>query len=234
MLDHLHARLRDVDFFQRATLFTRTLLALGFISPGVTKVLGLDFAPGIDTGTLVGAYFDVFHQTGPYYAFVGLAQTAAGALLLWRPTALLGALAYLPIIVNIFVLTVALPFGMGTPVVTGLMTLACLWLVGWDAHRLMGLVKPSVQAIPVRTREPALWDLFTPQESLRTARWMLRTAYVAGFVGLLVGSLFARNMLPLTLAKPTLMLVMTAVLLVPTGWAVEWMGRRQRLYKAAS
>jgi hypothetical protein len=50
-------------------------------------------------------------------------QLTAAALLLLPWTATLGAVVYLPIILNIFVITVAVGFG-GTQVVSGLMLLA--------------------------------------------------------------------------------------------------------------
>ena len=70
---------------------------------------------------------------------VGLMQVAAGVLLLIPGTALLGALLYLPIIVNIFVITVAMEFR-GTWVIVGAMLLANLYLLAWDYDRLRNVL----------------------------------------------------------------------------------------------
>ena len=138
MLDSLHARLRQSPFLQRCTAFTRVLLALGFIPPGMTKVLGQPFTiiPPTDP---VGYFFDAFFQAAEFYAFVGLAQVLAAVLLLFPRTATLGAVIYFPIIVNIMVVTVAIGFP-GTRVITVLMTGACLYLLFWDYDRLKTLL----------------------------------------------------------------------------------------------
>jgi hypothetical protein len=54
-------------------------------------------------------------------------------------TATLGALMFFPLIVNIFVITVSLHF-QGTPIITGLMLLANIYLLCWDYDKLKHLV----------------------------------------------------------------------------------------------
>ena len=108
-----HAAVRRNHWAQAFTVFTRTLLAVGFIAPGLTKVLGDRFHnPEILTEeTAIGTFFEAFFQAPEFYAFVGLAQVLAALLLLIPRTALLGAMIYLPIIANIFAITVSLNFG---------------------------------------------------------------------------------------------------------------------------
>ena len=79
-----------------------------------------------------------------------MSQMIAALLLLIPRLSHLGAAFFLPIILNIFVITVALPFR-GTPVVTGLMLLAVTWLVVWDYHRFRALFfdTPMAQAVPM-------------------------------------------------------------------------------------
>jgi uncharacterized membrane protein len=74
------------------------------------------------------------HLTGFYYKFIGLGQLTAALLLLIPRTALLGAILYLPIILNICALTYATRFE-GTRIAT-LMLLADLYLLWWDYPRL--------------------------------------------------------------------------------------------------
>lgn len=59
----------------------------------------------------------------------------AGLLLLIPRTALLGALLYFPIILNICILSFAVRFD-GSVLTSPLMVLANLYLFGWDYHRL--------------------------------------------------------------------------------------------------
>jgi hypothetical protein len=63
----------------------------------------------------------------------------AGALLLFPATAALGTVLYLPIISNIFFITVALDFK-GTWLITGLMLLANIYLLCWEFDRWQALI----------------------------------------------------------------------------------------------
>jgi hypothetical protein len=209
---------------QRFTLATRALLLVGFVAPGLTKVAGKAFAPGIDPAGPMGAYFVAMHEIGAYYAFVGIAQVVAGALLLSRRTALAGALLYLPIIANIFVLTVATRFG-GTQGVTGLMLLAALWLVVWDGHRLVPIFSPSAQ-VPVRAEEPALWDLLRPKHASPIGTAILRAAVGVGMLGLLAFTLAARGLGPFAVG-PSFLIGCAGGVLALVGWALAFRRRRR-------
>lgn len=151
-----HQRLRAWPLALRLVWMTRLLLALGFLPTGLVKVLGQRFTSmGIDTP--VGFFFEAMYLTGFYWRFIGASQMLAALLLLWPRTALLGALLFAPIVVNIHVITTSVGF-VGTPVVTGLMVLAVVYLLVWDAHRLAPLLPgaPGVWAAP-SSRVPIGW-----------------------------------------------------------------------------
>ena len=223
-LDRRHVRARRVDALQRLTLATRTALAVGFVAPGLTKVLGLDFAPGIDAASPMGAYFEALHATGAYYAFVGAVQVAAGAMLLSRRTALVGAVLYLPVVANIFVLTAATRFGVGTPVATGLMTLGCTGLLLWDGHRLAGLVSASFRPREGRATEPPAFDLLVPPGAGPAGRRLLRAAYAVGLSAAFGWTLAARGLAPAPLLPITVVGLAAAAGLSLAGWAVHRYG----------
>ncbi len=137
-IDRLFVRIRSIPFFWRLTLFTRILLAAGFIPTGTVKLLGHRFTT-LPHDTPIGAFFEAMYQTGFYWRFIGASQVLAGLLLLVPRWAHLGALLFVPLMANIFVITVSLGFG-GTPFVTGLMFLAVLYLCAWDYHRTRALL----------------------------------------------------------------------------------------------
>jgi hypothetical protein len=138
-LARLHARLREDRRLGLFTWFTRGLLALGFLPLGAIKVLDIPFTR-LPPEHPVGYFFNAFYTTGLWYNFVGVCQLVAAVLLLIPATALLGAVIYFPIILNIFVITVSIDFA-GTPVITGLMLLACTYLLCWDYDRLRPLFR---------------------------------------------------------------------------------------------
>lgn len=189
LVDRLFVRTRSVPFFLRFTWFTRILLAAAFIPTGMVKLLGNRFTT-LSTDTPIGAFFEAMYQTGLYWQFLGLSQVLAGILLLIPRTAHLGALLFLPVMTNIFVVTVSLGFG-GTPVVTGLMLLAVVYLTAWDYHRVRGIVteEPLTHEIPVLQLdigEKIGFALFAISllAVFLTTRSLVSTAWVPAFLGL--------------------------------------------------
>ena len=132
-LDHLYDECKRNQWLRYFAVFCRVALALGFIPSGIVKVMGERFT-GLPSNHPLGHYFDALYLTGFYYRFIGVGQLTAALLLLIPRTALLGAILYLPMIVNICVLAYATRFE-GTRIAT-LMLLANLYLLGWDYARL--------------------------------------------------------------------------------------------------
>jgi hypothetical protein len=138
ILDGLHVSITRRRFLQLFTAFVRVLLAVGFIPPSLKKIMGQPFTSLPDSNP-VGAYFSALYNTGFYYEFIGWSQMIAAVLLLIPRTAHIGALMFLPIIVNIAVLTSSVGFK-GTWVITILMSLAAAWLTVWEYDRLKPIV----------------------------------------------------------------------------------------------
>jgi uncharacterized membrane protein YphA (DoxX/SURF4 family) len=132
-LERLHSEARRNKWFRYFAGFCRIALALGFIPAGLVKVSGERFT-ALPSNHPLGHYFDALYLTGSYYTFVGIGQLTAALMLLIPRTALLGAIVYFPIILNICVLTYAVRFE-GTRIAT-LMLLANLFLLAWDYDRL--------------------------------------------------------------------------------------------------
>ena len=133
-LDQLHSSVIHRWYLQAFTAFVRCLLAVGFIPPSIPKILHRPFTVLPDSNP-VGAYFNALYNTGFYYEFIGWSQILAAVLLLIPRTAHIGALMFLPIIVNIAVLTSSVGFK-GTWVITIFMSLAAIWLTAWEYDRL--------------------------------------------------------------------------------------------------
>lgn len=132
-LRRLQAAARRSALLHRLVIGTRVLLAVGFLPTGVVKLLGQPFT-SLGLESPVGLFFHALHQSGLYWGFLGAMQVAAAVLILVPATATLGAALFLPIILNIFVITVGLGFT-GTPWITGPMVLATMLLLAWDYHR---------------------------------------------------------------------------------------------------
>ena len=138
VLDQLHSSITGRRYFQLFTVFTRCILALGFIPPSIPKIMHRPFTVLPETNP-VGAYFNALYNTGFYYEFIGWSQIAAALLLLFPRTAHIGAAMFLPIIVNIAVLTCSVGFA-GTWLLTIFMSLAALWLNAWEYDRYKPMI----------------------------------------------------------------------------------------------
>jgi hypothetical protein len=192
-LDSIHNKVRQNTWLQVFTAFTRLLLGIGFIPPSITKILHQPFTILPDSNP-VGHYFNALYQTGFYYEFIGWGQLIAAVLLLFPRTAHLGALLFLPIILNITVLTTSVGFK-GTPYVTNAMFLASLYLVAWDYDRWKSIIfgKSGVKANIVKYEFAVIPGLFALGGVL-----MAGAVYATGLANLHQRPLVLFSMLPVS------------------------------------
>ncbi len=198
-LERAHAWAVGQPLLHDFTQGVRILLAAGFIPPGLVKLLGHRFTQLPTTGP-VGAIFEALYQTGGYWNFLGACQVLAGVLLLVPATATLGAALFLPILVNILVLTISVGFR-GTPFVVAAMLLANVYLVCWDGDRFRQLL-PGLHG---RTSWHGTAVRAQTRGTLRYAWWgAAAAALVVTFAlrGLAPGGLSHAQSLLLALALP--------------------------------
>lgn len=115
-------------------IYTRYLIGGAFVFAAIVKIKGQRFTTYDGTDTPLNSPFhllETLYQSGLYWKFLGVGQVVAGFLLMTQRYAKLGALIFIPIISNIFVITVSYGFT-GTPYITGLMLIANILLVLWD------------------------------------------------------------------------------------------------------
>lgn len=134
ILELRHLNFREKTIFKLFTWGTRILLALAFIPSGLKKILGQRFTI-LDNDNPVGFFFEAFYQSGWYWNFLGFMQLLVALLLLIPRTAFFGAILYLPIIINIFIIVVSMSF-IGTPIIAGLLLLGNIYLLLWDYKTL--------------------------------------------------------------------------------------------------
>ena len=136
-LDQIHLRARKNKWLGYFAVFNRIALAAGFIPSGLQKVVGERFTV-LSANHPMGNFLEAFYHTGFYYTFVGVLQVTAAVLLLIPRTATIGAFIYLPIILNICILSLAVRFD-GSLVSAPLMLLAVLYLLCWDYHKFKNI-----------------------------------------------------------------------------------------------
>lgn len=127
--------LRTNRFNHWVIIHLRYLVGFAFFPSGLVKLFGERFSR-ISTDNPIGYFFEALYQSGFYWNFLGLAQITAGILLMTQRFATLGALMFLAILTNIWIITISLSFK-GTWMITSLMMIAVLILVMWDRHKLL-------------------------------------------------------------------------------------------------
>jgi hypothetical protein len=143
---------------QLAVIYTRYLIGGAFVFASLIKIKGQRFTQiPDDGGHSAGHFFEMMYQSGLYWQFLGWAQLVAGLLLLTQRFAMLGAVLFVGIIANIFVITLSYEFGY-TPLITGLLLLATVLLLLWDWNRLRVLLNlPVAQEKTSALYESPLW-----------------------------------------------------------------------------
>ena len=214
MFDVLYAKVVRNVIFQKLTDFTRVILSVGFFAPGMNKLMNIPFTT-IPPDNPIGAFFNALYQTGLFYQFLGAAQVLAAILVLFRRTATLGALMFFGITLNVFIITISIPFGPGTPAITGLMFLASLYLVCWDFDKL----KPLLDLRAPDVSDPKAFLEKTPHYTSAVSRigyWVLAIA----------GSLFMSEIRGLTpssldIGRGALFISMLGGLVMASGFAID-------------
>lgn len=126
--------MKDKFFPQVFIIYTRYAIGFAFVFASLVKIQGLRFTAESGAENPINSawhFFETMYQSGIYWRFIGIAQFIAGFLLLTQRYAKLGALMNLPIIANIFIITISYDFN-GTPIITALMLLANFLLIIWD------------------------------------------------------------------------------------------------------
>ena len=128
-------------------IYTRYLIGGAFVYSGMGKAMGERFIRAgslliPQTGITIDVFFEALYRTGSWWQFLGWGQLIAGFLLVTQRWSTLGAVVFLPIILNIFLITLSMDFH-GTPLIMGLMVVATLGLLGWDYTKLRVLLLPN-------------------------------------------------------------------------------------------
>ena len=159
---HLLLAWKQKVWLQLAVIYTRYLIGGAFVFASLVKIKGQRFMTVPGAGSPFHSpqhFFETMYQSGLYWQFLGLAQLVAGLLLMTQRYALLGALLFLPIIANVYVITISYDFSY-TSIITGAMLLATIGLLAWDWNTLRVVVhQPALPAPAAPVEQRRLWEV---------------------------------------------------------------------------
>ena len=144
-MNNLLLLLKKQKSLQIFTIVQRYLIGFAWVFSSIVKIEGKRFTSESAASTPINDAFHLFetlYQSGLYWNFLGLCQLLTGFLLMTQLYSTIGALMSLPIILNIFVITVSYQFA-GTPYITFLMLLSNLYLIIWDWDIIKVLFLPE-------------------------------------------------------------------------------------------
>ena len=130
---------------QLFTIFLRYLVGSAFVFASIVKIQSQRFTTESGANNPINSawhLFETLYSSGIYWNFIGWGQLLAGLILMTQRWSTIGAIIFLPIIANVFIITISYEFG-GTPVITFLMLLANIYLLLWDWNKLKFLFSNS-------------------------------------------------------------------------------------------
>ncbi len=154
-MESLISRLKQNPVLQLFTISLRYLLGAAFVFASIFKIQGIRFTPESAANAPINSlehFFEAMYQTPYYWSFIGWAQLIVGALLMSQTFSTAGAVAYFPLILNIFVITISF----NSPnilLITFLMMCGNLYLLLWDWNKLKFIALPEPQAFVDDTAE---------------------------------------------------------------------------------
>jgi len=193
--------MKGKTWMQIFVIYLRYLIGFAFIFASLVKIQGLRFTAESGAANPINSawhFFETLYESGIYWRFIGLAQFITGAMLITQRYAKLGAVLFLPIIANVFVITISYDFR-GTPIITALMLLSTLFLIYWDWDSLKVLINRAPNNSTVKRLEHnSIWmylgviflvvtsctKLFIANQYIIFSFLLL---FVIGLVGLVVG-----------------------------------------------
>lgn len=155
-------KIKQALWSQIFIIYTRYMIGGAFVFASLIKIKGKRFTSDSGESSPIDSawhFFETLYQSGLYWKFIGFSQLMAGFLLMTQRYAKLGALVNLPIIVNIFIITLSYDFAF-TPVITGSMLFANLLLILWDWDQFRVLVNQrQLEDNQFRLEKDRFWQL---------------------------------------------------------------------------
>ncbi len=146
-MEKLIFRLKQNRFLQISTIAFRYLAGSAFVYAGIAKIDETVIIP--DSGINASAntayhFFRTMFQSGLYWHFIGWSQLLVGFLLMSQVFSTAGAVAFLPIMLSIFILSLSFE-SVIVPGFTFLLLLGNIYLLLWDWSKIKFIILPAPQ-----------------------------------------------------------------------------------------
>ncbi|MCR9013571.1 hypothetical protein [Aquiflexum gelatinilyticum] len=143
-METMISKFKQIKVLHLFAIIIRYLLGGSFVHASIFKIRGIRFTPESGENSPIDTlpyFFEAMFQAGNYWQFLGWGQLIAGFLLMSQVFSTLGAVAFFPIMLNIFVITISFE-STGILIITSLMLLGNIYLLLWDWDKLKFIVLP--------------------------------------------------------------------------------------------
>lgn len=162
-MESLVSKLKQNIILQLFTISLRYLLGSAFVFASIFKIQGIRFTPESAANTPINSlehFLETMYQTPYYWNFIGYAQLTVGFLLMSQIFSTAGAVAFFPIMLNIFVITISFQ-SPNILLITFLMMCGNIFLLIWDWNKLKFIALPNPQNYVDNTDEFSKHKIWT-------------------------------------------------------------------------
>ena len=216
-MEKLVFKLKQNRLLQIFTIAFRYLAGAAFVYAGIAKIDETVIIPESEINASANTayhFFKTMFQSGLYWHFIGWSQLLVGFLLMSQVFSTAGAVAFFPIMLSIFILSLSFESAI-VPVFTLLLLLGNIHLLLWDWSKLKFIVLPS----------PQTYTHSNPEFSERKIWAYLGIAYF--FCAILIRKVISDPSFGTATALVSMNFVITSLILMIASWIIgngyQWM-----------
>ncbi len=142
------SNLKQYKLVQLFTIGLRYVFGASFVFASIFKIEGIRFTPESGENDPIDSlshFFEAMYRAGLYWHFIGWGQLIVGFLLMSQLFSTLGAVAFFPMMLNIFIITISFN-STNILIITFLMLLGNIYLLLWDWNKLKYVVLINPQS----------------------------------------------------------------------------------------
>jgi uncharacterized membrane protein YphA (DoxX/SURF4 family) len=146
-MEKLISKLKQNRLLQIFTISLRYLVGSAFVYAGISKIDEKVVMPKSEANAWINTayhFFKTMFESGLYWHFIGWSQVTVGFLLMSQVFSTAGAVAFFPIMLSIFILSLSFE-SITVPIFTFFLLLGNIYLLLWDWHKLKFIVLPMPQ-----------------------------------------------------------------------------------------
>lgn len=146
-MEKIISKLKQNIILQIFTILLRYSFGASFVFSSIFKIEVIRFTPESGKNEPINSlahFLETMYQSSVYWNFIGWGQLTVGFLLMSQIFSTIGAVAFFPVIINIFVITISFD-STNVLIITFLMVFGTIYLLLWDWNKVKFITLPNPQ-----------------------------------------------------------------------------------------